>query len=116
MSDPATVTTEQMRAAYDALGLDPERFTSTHSIRINPDGIEVLRWHTFEGVDGKARLIPGTDAIYAQWLTIRTEGFVNFGDVDVLAGFEEPERLRDRAAKLLAKADEVDAAAEPATT
>jgi hypothetical protein len=68
VSDPDTVTVEQMRAAYDALGLDPQRFKSTRSVHIQPGDVEVVRYHQ---VDGGSHLVEGSDAICMELLTLR---------------------------------------------
>ena len=41
---PATVTHEQLRAAYDALGLEPELWDFTVSVTMGPDGVDVQRY------------------------------------------------------------------------
>ena len=43
MTDPTSITTDQLRAAYDALGLDPERFEDVMRIYIGPDECAVER-------------------------------------------------------------------------
>ena len=42
-ADPATFTIQQQRAAYDALGLDPDGFTETTLVVITPTEVMVTR-------------------------------------------------------------------------
>ena len=42
------ITFDQQRAAYDALGLSPERFNDTASILIEPHRVTVTRYLTDE--------------------------------------------------------------------
>jgi hypothetical protein len=44
MSDPTFVTPTQLRAAYDALGLDPELFWSTRTIHLEPHEVTPIRY------------------------------------------------------------------------
>ena len=65
MSDPMFLTTAELRAAYDALGLDPERFKDTRTITINPHGVEVVRYQ-----DRPVRMVEGSDAVRTESLTL----------------------------------------------
>lgn len=91
MSDPDAVTTEQLRAAYEALGLDPERFHGTRTIHISPDGVEVVRYHQ---PDGKTRIVDGTNAVYAEVLTLRLFDWDEIERIrrpyDLIAAFGHP--------------------------
>lgn len=49
MSDPTYVTPTQLRAAYDALGLDPELFTSTRTITLDPHEVVTVRYVRLDG-------------------------------------------------------------------
>jgi hypothetical protein len=44
VSDPKFVTTDQMRAAYDALGLDGDGFNRTRSVEFQPHEVRVTRY------------------------------------------------------------------------
>lgn len=44
IGDPTYVTPAQLRAAYDALGLDGELFTTTRDISLAPDKVVATRW------------------------------------------------------------------------
>jgi hypothetical protein len=46
MTDPTHTTVAQQRAAYDALGLDPNLFEMTESILIRSDAVTVTRFRT----------------------------------------------------------------------
>ena len=50
MSDPTRITREQLRAAYDALGLDPARFADTIVVSADEDTVKVAR--VIYGADG----------------------------------------------------------------
>lgn len=49
MSDPQTITEKRQRAAYDALGLDPELYSRTAEIVISPWKVEVIRYRHENG-------------------------------------------------------------------
>lgn len=42
--DPTYVTPAQLRAAYDALGLDGELFTTTRTVCLHPDTVVATRY------------------------------------------------------------------------
>lgn len=44
MPDPIWITKEQQRAAYDALGLDPDRWSQTREVRLQPHAVVVERY------------------------------------------------------------------------
>lgn len=60
MNNERRFTHDQQRAAYDALGLDPELFNSTHTITIKPD--RVIVWRYLRNADGHRYLVGGQPA------------------------------------------------------
>lgn len=71
MSETHAVTGAQMRAAYDALGLDPELFKSTASITLTPIDVVVSRYRLKDGhpyVEEGTKAIPmNTVALQVKW-------------------------------------------------
>lgn len=44
MSDPYGINIEQVRAAYDAMGLDPEQWNNTRQVEFDPHEVRVTRY------------------------------------------------------------------------
>lgn len=77
MSDPTTVTAEQLRAAYDALGLDPELWTRTRRIEIAPGKVRVIRFQ----LNDAGRFFLGEDGDFAVTVTEVGSGRAPVGDM-----------------------------------
>lgn len=43
VSEPRRITRDQIRAAYDALGLDADAWASTMMVQIQPQAVTVIR-------------------------------------------------------------------------
>lgn len=105
MADPTTLTLDQLRAAYEALGLDPADWSSTALIQITPHKATVVRYeHNDEGhivaVDGAPVTVITTiplgptetegmtvtvdlsDAALADWLNDDAPGETKNGEAD----------------------------------
>lgn len=65
--DPMNVTAVQLRAAYDALGLDPDRFDQTVSFTAEPGKLTVIRMRVDQ--DGAAA-VAGIDEVATETITI----------------------------------------------
>ena len=71
--EPTYVTEAQQRAAYDALGLDPELYNRTAEIVITPHKVEVIRYR--HDVAGYKHIDPetGSPAVEVAVLTLASK-------------------------------------------
>lgn len=66
MSENPTVTLAQIRAAYDALGLEADRWNETTQVVVKPDAVIVTRY--LRGDNGRAFL--ASNGEIAQEMTV----------------------------------------------
>ncbi len=66
--DPESITLEQVRAAVEALGIDPD-LRHVREIRIEPRDVTITRYQTTES--GAHRIIPGTPTMLTETSVIR---------------------------------------------
>lgn len=66
MSDPITITSDQVRAAYDALGLDPDVYADT--MRIDVDGGRITITRLRRNSDGRLSGLTQTTEAAIKWL------------------------------------------------
>lgn len=71
MPDPMVVTVAQLRASYDALGLDPDRFDEVKSISSDPSGITIVRVRVDE--QGHAVLLTDGSDVATETVTIAVQ-------------------------------------------
>jgi hypothetical protein len=71
MSDPMNIKLEQLRAAYDALGLDPNRFDQTQSFLVEPGVVTVVRVRVDEA--GQNIVLPGRSALATETVQVSLE-------------------------------------------
>jgi len=71
--EPTTVTEQQQRTAYYALGLDPELYSRTAEIMITPHKVEVVRYR--QDVAGYKYIDPetGSPAVEVAVLTLASK-------------------------------------------
>ena len=79
MSDPTTITGDQIRAAFDALGLDPDEFENTARVELTPHELVLTRHARNE--QGRAFIRDGrvkatvTTLIKVDWASVATQVF-----------------------------------------